>query len=121
MANILLLEDYASLQKVYAKILEAAGHTVWVAENGEVGLIMAAEHPVDLILVDVLMPVMEGFEFLQTYNLKKHPGVKAVVLTNINDNDLMKKFYKLGASNYIIKANTEPKDFLQIISDTLSE
>jgi CheY-like chemotaxis protein len=120
MANILLIEDYASLQKIYSSILENEGHVVHVASDGDQGLQLAAKHKVDLILLDLLMPRAGGFKFLEAYNLKSHPSVKLIILTNVFTTELLNQALELGASNYLIKADITPQTMAKIVDETLA-
>ena len=120
MASILLIEDYPSLQKVYSTVLEKAGHTVYAVPDGKQGLVLANQHQIDLILLDLLMPVVGGVEFLETYNLKNHPSVKLIILTNVFTNELLNQVLELGASNYLIKADITPQVLIKTVDDTLA-
>ena len=119
MANILLIDDDHALQTMYTTVLESAGHKVTIANNGEEGLILINQYPIDLILLDVDMPVMDGFEFLETYDRKKH-SAKIIILTNSNDVELINRAIALGANNYIDKANVTPAAMGQIVDGVLS-
>jgi len=120
MASILLVEDYPNLQKIYTMVLEKAGHTVHVASDGKTGLALAKQTQVDLILLDLLMPVTGGVEFLETYDLKKHPSVKLIILTNVYTNQLLNQVLELGASNYLVKADITPEKLVKMVDDTLA-
>ena len=120
MASILLIEDYPSLQKVYSTVLEKAEHTVYVASDGKQGLVLANKHQIDLILLDLLMPRGGGVEFLEAYNLKNHPAVKLIILTNVFTNQLLNQVLELGASNYLIKADITPQTLVKTVNDTLT-
>lgn len=120
MANILLIEDYPSLQKVYHTVLEKNGHTVHVATDGKQGLHLANQHPIDLILLDLLMPRVGGVDFLEAYDLKKHPSVKLIILSNVFTNQLLNQVLELGASNYLVKADVTPQILVKVVNDTLA-
>ena len=120
MANILLIEDYPSLQKIYTTVLESRGHRVYVASDGNQGLLLANQHKIDLILLDLLMPNAGGFEFLEAYDLKKHPSVKLIILTNVYKTELLNRALELGASNYIIKADITPDKMATMVDQTLA-
>ena len=119
MANILLIEDYPSLQKIYRTVLEEAGHTVIVASDGEEGLTAANQNKTDLILLDIFMPNKDGFEFLEAYQLKDHPSVKLIILTNVYTPELLNRALKLGASNYLVKADITPQKMVKMVNETL--
>lgn len=119
MASILLIEDYPSLQKLYTTVLEKAGHTVHLAPDGKQGLVLANQNQIDLILLDLLMPHTGGVAFLEKYNLKNHPAVKLIILTNVYTNELLNQVMELGASNYLIKADITPQLLTKMVDDTL--
>jgi DNA-binding NarL/FixJ family response regulator len=120
MANILLIEDYASLQKIYSAILENEGHVVHVASDGNQGLDLAKKYTVDLILLDMLMPNAGGIKFLEAYNLKSHPAVKLIILSNVFSTKLLNQALELGASNYLVKADITPQTMAKIVDETLA-
>ncbi len=119
MANILLIEDYPSLQKIYQTVLEKEGHTVLIAPDGNEGLLVANQNKIDLILLDLLMPNADGFEFLEAYKLKQHPSVKLIILTNVYTPELMNRALGLGASNYLVKADITPQKMVKMVNETL--
>ncbi len=119
MANILLVEDYPSLQKIYQTALEAEGHTVFVASDGNEGLAAAGQHNIDLILLDIFMPNADGFDFLEKYKLKEHPSVKLIILTNVYTPEFLNRALELGASNYLLKADITPQKMVKMVNKTL--
>ncbi len=119
MANILLIEDYPSLQKIYKTVLEEAGHTVLVASDGNEGLIVANQNKIDLILLDLLMPNKDGFDFLGAYKLRDRPSVKLIILTNVYTPEFLNHALELGASNYLVKADITPQKMLKVVNETL--
>jgi CheY-like chemotaxis protein len=119
MANILLVEDYPNLQKIYRTVLEEEGHTVLTAADGNEGLLLANQNKIDLILLDLLMPNADGFEFLEAYKLKDHPSVKLIVLTNMFTTELLNRALELGVNNYLIKADITPQKMVKMVNETL--
>ena len=120
MSHILLLEDYESLRKIYNETLKAEGYTVKLASSGKEGLKLAQTDEFDLILLDLLMPDMGGIDFLEAYDLKKHPGTKVIVLSNVYSPELLNQALVLGASQYLLKSDVTPKSLLEVVSQTLS-
>ncbi len=120
MANILLIEDYPNLQKIYQTVLEKEGHTVLVASDGNAGLLVANQNKIDLILLDLLMPNADGFAFLEAYKLKDHPSVKLIILTNVYTPELLNRALELGANNYLIKAEITPQKMAKMVNETLN-
>lgn len=121
MANILVVEDDKDLNKAYKIILEKAGHQVQTAFNGEEALKKIKQFEVQLILLDLLMPVMGGLEFLQNYDLNSsHPKVKVLIFTNMETSSDVTRAYDLGAYRCIVKSWTAPQNLARVVDDALS-
>jgi len=110
MAKILVVEDNTTLSEAYELILAHEGHQVKVAYNGKEGLATLEKFTPDLILLDLLMPQLDGLGFLKEFN-KRYPktDIKVVVLTNLDQDKEITAALKLGAYKYIVKARTSPK------------
>lgn len=120
MARVLVVEDDPFIRGVYDKALNKAGFEVEIAENGQDGLDKAKADEPDVILLDMLMPEMDGLEFLRQYELKeKHPGVKVIVFSNMSLPEKVDEAVALGAVNYKTKAMFTPNEMIQLIRDTL--
>lgn len=119
MALILIVEDYPSLQKIYSLAATQAGHTVLLAKDGIEALKQATEQQPDLILLDLLMPGVNGIEFLKNYDLKKHPNTKVIVFSNMHSLALEQQLTELGANLYLVKSQHTPKEVMVIIGDML--
>ena len=119
MPNILIVEDDKDLSTAYKLILEKQGHTVKTALTGKEALKVLKQFSPDLILLDLLMPVMGGLEFLQNYNAEKHDKVKILVFTNMENSPEVNEAYKLGADRCIIKSWTAPHNLAKVIDETL--
>lgn len=103
--KILLVEDDEVLSKVVEEELTEAGFEVFLASDGEVGLAMARGKEPDLILLDILLPKMNGFDILE--NLKKSPETKktpVIMLTMLGSDDDIKRGLRIGADDYIVKS-----------------
>jgi len=125
MANkikILLIEDDPFLLSMYATKFELEGFEIISADDGEKALKAASKEKPDIILLDVLLPKMDGFEVLK--ELKKNEETKAVpviLLTNLSQRDDVEKGLALGAVDYLIKAHFMPTEVVEKIKKTLSE
>ena len=120
MANILVVEDDKDLNNAYKIILESEGHSVESAFNGQEALKKLKGFEPDLILLDLLMPIMGGLEFLQHYDLQhEHPHVKVLIFTNMENSPEVTEAYDLGAARCIIKSWTAPQNLARVVSDTL--
>jgi len=120
MANILIVEDDHDLNNAYCIILKNEGHRIVSAYDGKEALKKSKTFAADLILLDLLMPVMGGLEFLQQYDLRrKHANVKVLIFTNMENSPEVGEAYKLGAHRCIIKSWTAPHNLARVVSDAL--
>src|SRR5437870_1394433 len=120
MAHILIVEDDKDLNNAYKIILESGGHTVAAAFNGEEALTVLESFEPDLILLDLLMPIMGGLEFLKHYGLQeKHANVKVLIFTNMENSPEVTEAYALGAHRCIIKSWTAPQNLARVVNDAL--
>jgi len=120
-ARILVVEDDRDLNKAYGIILRHAGHEVVEAFDGQEALNKLAKFEPDLILLDLLMPVMGGLEFLQQWNTpKQKKSAKVLIFTNMENSPEVAEAYKLGAYRCIIKSWTAPHNLARVIEDTLN-
>lgn len=120
MANILIVEDDKDLNNAYKIILQKEGHTVETAFNGEEALEKIKNYEPQLILLDLLMPIMGGLEFLQNYDPPhNHPDVKVLIFTNMENSTDVTRAYNLGAYRCIIKSWTAPQNLARVVQDAL--
>jgi two-component system response regulator VicR len=120
-ARILVVEDDHDLNKAYCIILKHEGHEVVDAFDGKEALKKLEEFEPDLILLDLLMPIMGGLEFLQQCDLpKKRKDTKVLIFTNMENSPEVAAAYKLGAHRCIIKSWTAPHNLAHVVSDTLN-
>lgn len=122
MAKVLVIEDDLVLNQAYELILEREGHEVVTAFNGQEGLEKANELKPEIILLDLIMPVMGGLEFLKEYDVATmHPDVKVVILSNIGDEKEAQKGLKLGAYKYIVKAHASPQELSVLVNHLITK
>lgn len=120
MAKILVVEDDHDLNRAYGLILKHEGHEVVEAYDGQQALEKLKNFEPDLILLDLLMPVMGGLEFLQHWYVpSKHDSTKVLIFTNMENSPEVAEAYKLGAHRCIIKSWTAPHNLARVISDAL--
>lgn len=120
-AHILIVEDDSFLSNIYKTKFEFEGFKVSTAENGEVGLAEARKKKPDLMLLDILMPKMDGFTVLE--ELKKDKAIKnipVILLTNLGQKDDVQKGLELGAKDYIIKAHFKPSEVVDKVRKVLA-
>lgn len=121
MSRILVVEDDHDLNRAYCIILRHEGHEVVEAFDGKEAIEKLTGFKPDLILLDLLMPVMGGLEFLQQWDTKAdNKSVKVLIFTNMENSPEVAEAYKLGAHRCIIKSWTAPHNLARVVSDTLS-
>jgi len=119
--KILLVEDDPFLLSMYSTKFELENFKVISASDGEMGLKKAKEESPDLILLDILMPKMNGFEVLE--HLKDDSSTKnipIILLTNLNQKNEIEKGLSLGADDYLIKAHFMPSEVVGKIKKILN-
>lgn len=119
MARILVVEDDQDLNNAYCIILKHAGHEIVSAFDGKEALAKLRDFEPDLVLLDLLMPIMGGLEFLQKWPSTKRRDVKVLIFTNMENSPEITEAYKLGANRAIIKSWTAPHNLAKVVSDTL--
>ena len=120
--KVLLVEDDPSLAQIYKLELEIDGFEVITATDGEAGLASAKTGQPALILLDIVLPKLNGLAVLE--QLKKDEGVKnipVIVITNFGQEDNVKKAFTLGAEDFVLKYQTTPAELAKKIKDTLSK
>jgi DNA-binding response OmpR family regulator len=122
MLKVLIVEDDVQISQMYKYKLELAGYKVALAMNGVEGLEAAEQFLPELILLDLLMPVMAGDEMLEILRSKKwSSNIRVIVLTNISKDEAPAKLRLLGVDRYIVKAHHTPSQILELIDELLSK
>jgi two-component system chemotaxis response regulator CheY len=120
MKRILVIDDAATVRLYHLNILKEAGYNVEQAVNGLEALEKALQMPYDLYLVDVNMPKLDGYGFLQELRLQDMPQVPAIMVsTEASDRDRVRA-YAAGANLYIVKP-TKPDLLLASVALLLGE
>ena len=120
MTKILFIEDESALQKSFSAVLTQEGYQVLKALNGEVGLALAKKEEPDLILLDLILPRMDGFEVLE--GLKKDKATKdipVIVLTNLSEVENIGKVISKGVHSYLVKTDYTLSEVGQKIKQAL--
>lgn len=121
MARIFIVEDDQDLNDAYKLILTREKHDVDSAFNGDEALQKLSSFEPDLILLDLLMPVKSGVEFLQEYDVvHNHPTVKVLIFTNLEHASEIHEAFRLGADQCVIKAWTAPQGLIKVVNDILA-
>ena len=124
MAKIMLVEDDAILVEMYQAKFELEGHEIVVATNGQECLDLLESYQPDLILLDILMPKLNGFHVLK--EIKKHPhlrNIPVILLTNLGEAevDMNEELARaLGVNDYLIKSHHTPDEVVAKVMKALS-
>lgn len=120
MKKILIVDDDQFLRDLYEEILKDAGYEVDMAVDGEDGLAKIQATAYDLILLDIMMPKLDGLGVLK--RLKETPTAhknNIVMLTNLAHNPIVKEVMDLGAISYLIKADMTPDQLLDNVKKVI--
>lgn len=116
----LIVEDDHDLQYLYQLKLEHEGFTVALAENGVVGLEKAEHFKPDVILLDLMMPVMSGAEMLAILRAQTWGGdARVIILTNISRDEAPAALRFLHVDRYVVKAHHTPAQVIDIVHEVL--
>jgi DNA-binding response OmpR family regulator len=122
MKTILFIEDESVLQKTVGDYLRKENFKMISALDGKTGLEMAKEEKPDLILLDLILPKLHGFEVLK--KLKKDENIKnipVIVLTNLESLEEVDKALELGATTYLIKSQYKLEEVVEKIKEILNK
>lgn len=121
MIKIAIIEDDPTINQMYRMKFESAGFDVQLASDGERGVeLVQAFHP-DLILLDMQMPKMNGYEALT--EIRSHDWgaeVPVIILTNMGEEESPKELRDLNIESYIVKADLTPSQVVERVKETLS-
>lgn len=115
-----VVEDDSDVQFLYQRKLEQAGFEVFIATNGEAGLTVIKEVRPDIILLDLMMPVMSGPEMLARLRAEEWASdIRVIVLTNISKDEAPPALRFLHVDRYIVKAHHTPSQVLGVVQEVL--
>ena len=119
--KIAIIEDDAAISQMYRIKFEAEGYKVDTADNGFLGLKLIEEFEPDIVLLDLMMPQMNGDEMLKKLrNSKFGKDMKVVILTNMGESEAPDIIKQLGVSAFIVKANMTPRQVTELVKKHLS-
>lgn len=119
--KILVIEDEKSLTKIVQDKLKNEGFNVLSADNGQSGLdISFREHP-DLILLDIIMPVMDGIEFLEKLRADAWgKNARVIALTNLSDSETVMQALRQGVPDFFVKVDWKLEDLVSEVKQKLA-
>ncbi len=121
MSKIAIVEDDVAISQMYRIKFEAEGYEVETAENGKIGLELIKDMKPDMVLLDLMMPEMDGEEMLKL--LRKESwgkDVKVIILTNMGESEAPAGIKDLGVEAFILKANMTPRQVAELVKEHVS-
>ena len=118
---VLIVEDDTILAKMYSEKFEMEGFEVFLARDGAEALEKITTGPIDIILLDFMLPRMGGLEVLA--RLKEMPNfdkIPVIALTNVAEDNEKKKAFELGVEAYMIKAMQTPDDVVKKVKEVIA-
>jgi len=122
MAKILIVEDDKFLRELIARKLTAENYQISEAIDGEEGLKKIKEEKPDLVLLDLILPGIDGFEVLS--RLKEDPSlalIPVIILSNLGQREDVERGMKLGAVDYLVKAHFTPNEIIEKVKQALTK
>jgi CheY-like chemotaxis protein len=110
--SILIVEDSEPFREVLAELLELDGHRVWACDSGDSALKCLTENPMDLVITDLQMPQIDGFELIRILH-RSRPELGVIAISGLND-QLLKMGTSLGAKAILAKPFTADELFLAV-------
>lgn len=122
LAKILLVEDDDNLRGIYGDRLGAEGYQILSAKDGEEALALAVKEKPDLIISDIMMPKISGFDMLDI--LRSTPetkDTKVIMMTALSQKEDQERGQKLGANRYLVKSQVTLEDVVRVTAEVLAE
>jgi two-component system, response regulator len=121
MPSIAIIEDDQAISQMYRFKFEAEGYKVETAENGKLGLQLAESMKPDIILLDLMMPEMNGNEMLaQMRKTAWGKDIKVIILTNMGEQEIPEDVKQLGVNAVILKADMTPRQVADLVKKQLA-
>ena len=120
--HILIIEDNNAMLQLYGQVLTSAGFKVTTAADGQTGWMKAQEEEPDLILLDMIIPKISGSDLLQRLQKDSTTAkIPVVVFSSLNNVEGIKQAMDAGASEYLSKTTSSPKDVVSRVQSVLDK
>ena len=120
MAKILLVEDDNNLREIFEMRLKAEGYTIVTAHDGEQALVVAMQEKPDLVISDVMMPKLSGFEMVETLKAASEmKNIKVIMMTALGQAEDRSQGDRLGVNRYLVKSQVTLEDFVRVTKEVL--
>ena len=107
--KVMIVEDDDVIREIYTLKFELEGFPVQAAENGQIALERADSFQPDIILLDMMMPVMGGLDFMRVWQTRADQSTEVIIFSNISAPNQMNEVLGLGASDYWVKSDYTPE------------
>lgn len=114
--KILLAEDEASIREVLSRRLQQAGYEILEAKDGQEAIKLFKGNTVDVVLLDLVMPLKSGFDVLEEIRIKMKSKVPVIILSNLDQKEDLELTKNLGADEFIVKSNVSMRNLISRIS-----
>jgi CheY-like chemotaxis protein len=120
MPKVLLVEDDNNLREIFQMRLQAEGYATTTAADGEEGLVAAMKEKPDLIIADVMMPKLSGFEMIESLRAAPETtDIKVIMMTALGQAEDQARGEKLGVVKYLVKSQVTLEDFARVVKEAL--
>lgn len=120
--RLLCIEDERFISELYARALQKAGYEVTIESDGEAGLHAAVNGNYDIILLDIMLPTMNGVDMLyklKDQNVQPALNSKIIITTNLDQKEEVRKQVEQMADGYLIKAEVTPKELVSYVNQVV--
>lgn len=122
MSKLLVVEDDEMMLRMYSKLLSYVGFDIIVAKDGEEGLLKARTEKPSLIVLDIMMPKVNGLDVLKELKADvSTEHIPVVLLTNVSDDAILSEAFKAGATGYLIKSQIANNELIEEIKQYLGQ
>lgn len=121
MPKIAIIEDDLAIAQMYRLKFEAENFEAEIAENGKLGLILCEKMKPDIVLLDLMMPEMNGDEMLEKMRSTDWGNkIKVIILTNVGEQEAPESLKKLDVAAYVVKADMTPREVAELVRTKLT-
>ena len=121
MASILIVDDSLACRNATAALLRAEGHHVTCADNAWRGLMILETMPVDVVLLDLLLPGLNGFGFLKDLQHGRHREVPVIVTTALDEDAALREQGRSQVREWMVKGKYSGEELLEAVGEVVSE
>lgn len=119
--KILIIEDDFFIRELYERQFTKEGYQIVSSEDGPNGLLLASQENPDLILLDIMLPKLNGLDLLRTLKSKDETkNIPVILLTNLGQESVIKEGFELGAESYLIKSAYTPSQIIDEVKNFLA-